>query len=116
MRFWLLIAYVQMPPINAHADISSEPRGLIFGPSLYQHSCFVYGSSEGSGETHLCFCCSLMRYTCTLIYQSLITGPFAVLTEQIMLSRVGYTIELFLVRFILLYSLLVRTKYDFIHS
>ena len=37
-RFWYLL---QMPIINAHADISSEARGLNFGLSLYLHPYFV---------------------------------------------------------------------------
>ena len=36
----VIIAYVQIPLINTHADVSSRARGLIF----------VYASSKGSGK------------------------------------------------------------------
>ena len=46
----VLIAYAQMPLINAHADVISTARGLSFGMSIQLHPCFVYTSSKGSGE------------------------------------------------------------------
>ena len=48
-----LIACVQTLLINAHADISSNVRGLDFGLSLHLHPCFMYASSKGSGESLL---------------------------------------------------------------
>ena len=60
MQFWvhklplsgpMLIAYVQMPLINAHAVVSSGARGLNFGLSLHLHPYFVYASSKGSGKS-----------------------------------------------------------------
>ena len=42
--------------LNAYANISSGPRGLNFGQSLYLHPYFVRFSSKGSGESaHLCW-------------------------------------------------------------
>ena len=40
-----------MPPLNAHADVSSMPRGLNFGLNLNLHPCFMYASSKVSGMT-----------------------------------------------------------------
>ena len=52
MKFWFYAhAYAQKPTINAHSDISSETRGLSFGPSLHLHPYFVYESNEGFGES-----------------------------------------------------------------
>ena len=45
------IAYGQMPLLNAHADLFSWTRGLMFGLSLHLHPYFVYVSSEGCGES-----------------------------------------------------------------
>ena len=47
----VLIAYAQMLLINAHYVVSSNARGLNFGPRLHLHPYFVYASSEGSGES-----------------------------------------------------------------
>ena len=47
----VFIAYAQMSPINAHADVSSEAISLNFGMSLRLHPYFVYGSSE-----YFCVC------------------------------------------------------------
>ena len=44
-----LIAYAQIPLINAHADVSSKAMGLHFGLSLNQHPYLRYASSEFSG-------------------------------------------------------------------
>ena len=44
----VLMAYAQMPLINAHTDVSSQTRGLIFHLSLHICPYFVYASSEGS--------------------------------------------------------------------
>ena len=38
-----------MPLIKAHAEVSSEARGLNFCLSLHLHPYFMYASSEGSG-------------------------------------------------------------------
>ena len=46
-----LIAYAQMPIMNAHADEYSKVRGLRFGLSLHKHPYFVFVSSEGSGQS-----------------------------------------------------------------
>ena len=35
---------------NAHADVSSEARGLMFGQSLHLHPYFVYASGKVSDE------------------------------------------------------------------
>ena len=43
------LQYAQMSLINAHADISSETRGLNFGLSIYQLPYFMCASSKGSG-------------------------------------------------------------------
>ena len=45
------IANAQKHPLNAHADISRGARSPNHGPSLHPHSCFVYASIEGSGES-----------------------------------------------------------------
>ena len=47
----MLIAYAQVPLINAHVDISSKARGLHFGLCIHLLLYFVYASSEGSGES-----------------------------------------------------------------
>ena len=44
------IAYAQTPPFNARADVARKASGLKFGLSLHLILCFVYASSEGSGE------------------------------------------------------------------
>ena len=44
----VLIAYVQKPPLNLHADVSSGTRGLNFGLNLYLHPYSVYASNKGS--------------------------------------------------------------------
>ena len=44
-RFWyilVIIVYVQKPTLNAHVDVSSGTRDLIFGFSLSLHSYFLY--------------------------------------------------------------------------
>ena len=46
-----MIAYAQMPLMNAHTDISSEVGGSKFGLSLHIHPYFVYASSEDSAES-----------------------------------------------------------------
>ena len=38
-----------MPLIKAHAEVSSEARGLNFCQSLHLHPYFMYASSAGSG-------------------------------------------------------------------
>ena len=45
------IAYAQTPPFNTRADVTRKARGLKFGLRLHLLLCFVYASSEGSGET-----------------------------------------------------------------
>ena len=42
--------HLRNPPINSYADVSSVARSLYFGLSLPLHTCFVYASSESSGE------------------------------------------------------------------
>ena len=56
MRFgYLSHNYAQKPPINAHADISSEVTCLTFGLSLHLHPYFLYASREGLPKSeHLC--------------------------------------------------------------
>ena len=44
----MFIASVQMPLTNAHADVSSEARGLNFGLRLYPDPYLVYARSECS--------------------------------------------------------------------
>ena len=54
-EIWVLMAYTQMPPLNAHADLPSEVRCLNFGLSLYLHPCIVYSSSDDFGvSVHMC--------------------------------------------------------------
>ena len=48
-----LIAYAQVPLINAHADISSEARGVSVGLNLHLYAHFVYASSDDSQEPSL---------------------------------------------------------------
>ena len=61
----LLIAYAQMPLLNAHADNSSEARSLNFGLSLRLQLYFIYASSEGSGElSGRISCTGAQIYTC----------------------------------------------------
>ena len=48
---FVLIAYAQKPLLDANADVSSDARCLKFGPSLHLQPCFLYLSSEGSGES-----------------------------------------------------------------
>ena len=49
--------YVEMPLINAHANVSSRVRGLIFGRS-HLHPYFVYVSTEVFGKSgHMCRLC-----------------------------------------------------------
>ena len=51
----VLIAYAQMPLINAHAEVSSKARDIHFVLSLHLQPYFVYAISEGSGESaHMC--------------------------------------------------------------
>ena len=45
----MCIKYVFKHTIHGH--LSSEPRGIGYGLSLYQRLSFVFGSSEGSGES-----------------------------------------------------------------
>ena len=56
----VLTPYVQMLPLNIHADISSSSRGLIAGLALYLHPYFEYASSDGYGQhmtkRHLSHC------------------------------------------------------------
>ena len=52
MIFWYFwYAYVKMPLINAHADLSIGTRGLSVCLSLHLHPYFVYASSAGSSES-----------------------------------------------------------------
>ena len=46
-----IIAYAQMSLINANADVFVKARDLNFCFSLHLHPCFVYASSEDSGES-----------------------------------------------------------------
>ena len=39
-----------LPPLNAHAGISSRVRGYTFGPIPHLYPYFAYENSEGSGE------------------------------------------------------------------
>ena len=59
---FVLIAYAQKPPLNAHADLSSVcvcggggggggARGLKFDQSIHLYPYFVHVSSECSGES-----------------------------------------------------------------
>ena len=48
-ELFVLIACVQKPPLNAHANVSSGTRGLILGLRQHLLPCFVYTSSEGIG-------------------------------------------------------------------
>ena len=50
-----VIAYAHMPLINAHADVSGKPRGLIFGWNLHLHPHIVDASSEGLPVTRAAF-------------------------------------------------------------
>ena len=50
MQFPWFIAYAQISPLSAHADVSDRACGLKFGPILHLHTYFVSTSSEGSGE------------------------------------------------------------------
>ena len=52
----VLIAIAQKPPINVHADVLSETRGLKFGLSLHLHPYNVYMITEGSGESAHILC------------------------------------------------------------
>ena len=47
----VIIAYAQMPIINAHADVYRGARGLTFGLSLHLYPYFVYVGSEGSDKS-----------------------------------------------------------------
>ena len=55
MRFWNLS---HMPkslfgPLNVHADICSQARGIKFGLSIHLHPFFVHACIEGSGQIHV---------------------------------------------------------------
>ena len=47
----LLIAYTENPPLNVSADVSIGARGINYDKSLHLDPCFVYASSEVSGES-----------------------------------------------------------------
>ena len=52
MRFMVLTGYVKIPLINAHADISSEARGLNFGLSI--HLCMQAVKVLASQHIYIC--------------------------------------------------------------
>ena len=59
-----------MPLINAkYADVFSETRGLKFVLCPHLHSCFVYASSEGSGES-----LHMRRLTRALLIDNVVLG------------------------------------------
>ena len=43
------IAYAQMPPINANADVFDRAKGLDICLRVHLYPYLVYASSEGSG-------------------------------------------------------------------
>ena len=45
------MAHTKMTPINSHADISSEARGLSFGLSLDLHPFFMYAYSQDADKS-----------------------------------------------------------------
>ena len=49
----LLITYMQQPPLNIYADVSSGARSI-----LQLHRCFVYASRTVLLSVHLSICCS----------------------------------------------------------
>ena len=51
----VLIAHAQMPLVNAYADLSNGPRGLIFGVCHHLHPFLVYASHEGVEVRNLIF-------------------------------------------------------------
>ena len=59
----VLIAYAQMPLINAHTDASSRARGQNFDQSPHPYPYFVYAKREGSGESAL----MRLRIRCSLM-------------------------------------------------
>ena len=42
---------MQRTPLNTHADVSSEPKGLILGLSFLLPPYFVYARNEGDPRT-----------------------------------------------------------------
>ena len=42
---------MQLPLINAYAEVSSEGRGINFSVNLYLHPYFIYACREGSGDS-----------------------------------------------------------------
>ena len=50
-KILVLIAYVQMPPLNTYDDVSRGTRGLFFDLSNSLLPNLVYVGSEGSGES-----------------------------------------------------------------
>ena len=53
---------MEMPVINAYADISNEAIGPNFGQSLYLYPFFVYVINEGSFKS-----AQMSRLACTLM-------------------------------------------------
>ena len=49
--FTVLIAYAQIPLINAYTDVPCGNRGLHVGLSLHRHPYFVCACSEGESES-----------------------------------------------------------------
>ena len=47
----LFVVFIAEHPLNAHADLSSEAKGLNFCLSLHLQPFFEYASCEGSGES-----------------------------------------------------------------
>ena len=51
-KIFVLNPYAQKPPLKAHADVSSETRGLkVVQADLYSELYYVYSTRKGSGET-----------------------------------------------------------------
>ena len=44
------VAYAQKPPLNDHANVSSQATGLNFCLSVHHYPNFVHASSKGSCE------------------------------------------------------------------
>ena len=54
LMFSVLIAYVQKPPINALADVSSGARSLNIGLSLHLYPNYVYMSRKALVSLQIC--------------------------------------------------------------
>ena len=65
---FLLIAYAQMLPSNAHADVPSWAKRLTFGMGRHLHSNVVNASSKVSGESaHMRYAQTRLNLRCSTI-------------------------------------------------